>query len=115
MDGTLGNGGHAELILKNTAPGLRVLGIDRDKQAIERAGERLAPFRNRVTLVHGNFGDIKNILKKADVMNVDGLLLDLGVSSPQLDSAERGFSFMRNGPLDMRMDSTQKQPPPTLL
>lgn len=108
VDGTLGNGGHAELILKNTAPGLRVLGIDRDKQAIERAGERLAPFRNRVTLVHGNFGDIKNILKKADVMNVDGLLLDLGVSSPQLDSAERGFSFMRNGPLDMRMDSTQK-------
>ncbi len=108
VDGTLGNGGHAELILKNTAPGLRVLGIDRDKQAIERAGERLAPFRNRVTLVHGNFGDIKNILKKAGVMNVDGLLLDLGVSSPQLDSAERGFSFMRNGPLDMRMDSTQK-------
>ncbi|HJO58866.1 MAG TPA: 16S rRNA (cytosine(1402)-N(4))-methyltransferase RsmH [Nitrospinaceae bacterium] len=108
VDGTLGNGGHAELILKNTAPGLRVLGIDRDEQAIERAGKRLAPFRNRVTLVHGNFSDIKNILKKANVMNVDGLLLDLGVSSPQLDSPERGFSFMRNGPLDMRMDSTQK-------
>ena len=108
VDGTLGNGGHTELILKNTAPGLRVLGIDRDEQAIERAGKRLAPFRNRVTLVHGNFSDIKNILKKANVMNVDGLLLDLGVSSPQLDSPERGFSFMRNGPLDMRMDSTQK-------
>ena len=108
VDGTLGNGGHTELILKNTAPGLRVLGIDRDEQAIERAGKRLAPFRNRVTLIHGNFSDIKNILKKANVMNVDGLLLDLGVSSPQLDSPERGFSFMRNGPLDMRMDSTQK-------
>ena len=108
VDGTLGNGGHTELILRNTAPGLRVLGIDRDEQAIERAGKRLAPFRNRVTLVHGNFSDIKNILKKANVMNVDGLLLDLGVSSPQLDSPERGFSFMRNGPLDMRMDSTQK-------
>ncbi len=98
VDGTLGNGGHTELILKNTAPGLRVLGIDRDKQAIERAGKRLAPFSNRVTLVHGNFSDIKTILKKANVMSIDGLLLDLGVSSPQLDSAERGFSFMRNGP-----------------
>ena len=108
VDGTLGDGGHAELILKNTGPDLRVFGIDRDMQAIKRAEERLAPFRNRVTLVHGNFSDIKTILKKADIVNVDGLLLDLGVSSPQLDSPERGFSFMRNGPLDMRMDSMQK-------
>ena len=108
VDGTLGDGGHAELILKNTGPDLRIFGIDRDMQAIKRAEERLAPFRNRVTLVHGNFSDIKTILKKADIVNVDGLLLDLGVSSPQLDSPERGFSFMRNGPLDMRMDSMQK-------
>jgi len=108
VDGTLGDGGHTELILKNTGPDLRVFGIDRDMQAIKRAEERLAPFRNRVTLVHGNFSDIKTILKKADIVNVDGLLLDLGVSSPQLDSPERGFSFMRNGPLDMRMDSMQK-------
>ncbi len=107
VDGTLGDGGHAELLLKNTTS-VRVLGIDRDMQAIERAEKRLAPFRDRITLVHGNFSDIKTILKKANVMNVDGLLLDLGVSSPQLDSPDRGFSFMRNGPLDMRMDSSQK-------
>jgi 16S rRNA (cytosine1402-N4)-methyltransferase len=107
VDGTLGDGGHSELILKSTV-GVRVLGIDRDIKAIERAEKRLASFRDRVTLVHGNFSDIKTILKKVSVKNVDGLLLDLGVSSPQLDSAERGFSFMRNGPLDMRMDSSQK-------
>ena len=107
VDGTLGDGGHTELLLKNTTS-VRVLGIDRDLRAIERAEKRLAPFRDRITLVHGNFGDIKTILKKENVMNVDGLLLDLGVSSPQLDSPNRGFSFMRNGPLDMRMDSSQK-------
>ena len=107
VDGTLGDGGHAELLLKNTTR-VRVLGIDRDLRAIERSEKRLAPFRDRITLVHGNFGDIKTILKKENVMNVDGLLLDLGVSSPQLDSPDRGFSFMRNGPLDMRMDSSQK-------
>ena len=107
VDGTLGDGGHAELLLKNTTR-IRVLGIDRDVRAIERAEKRLAPFRDRITLIHGNFSDIKAILKKANVMNVDGLLLDLGVSSPQLDSSDRGFSFMRNGPLDMRMDSSQK-------
>ena len=107
VDGTLGDGGHAELLLKNTTS-VRVLGIDRDMRAIERAEKRLAHFRDRITLVHGNFGDIKTILKKENVMNVDGLLLDLGVSSPQLDSPNRGFSFMRNGPLDMRMDSSQK-------
>ena len=107
VDGTLGDGGHTELILKNTT-GVRVLAIDRDLDAIERAGKRLAPFKNRTILVHGNFSNIETILKKANVMNVNGLLLDLGVSSPQLDSPKRGFSFMRNGPLDMRMDSTQK-------
>ena len=107
VDGTLGDGGHAELLLKNTTD-VRVLGIDRDMQAIERAEKRLASFRSRITLVHGNFSDIKIILKKANLMNVDGLILDLGVSSPQLDSPNRGFSFMRNGPLDMRMDSSQK-------
>ena len=107
VDGTLGDGGHTELLLKNTT-NVRVLGIDRDMRAIERAEKRLASFRSRITLVHGNFSDIKIILKKANLMNVDGLILDLGVSSPQLDSPNRGFSFMRNGPLDMRMDSSQK-------
>ena len=107
VDGTLGDGGHTELILKNTT-GVRVLAIDRDIEAIKRAGKRLAPFKNRVILVHENFSNIKTILKKANVMSVNGLLLDLGVSSPQLDSPERGFSFMRNGPLDMRMDSAQE-------
>ncbi len=107
VDGTLGDGGHTELLLKSTT-NVRVLGIDRDMQAIERAEKRLASFRSRITLVHGNFSDIKIILKKANLMNVDGLLLDLGVSSPQLDSPNRGFSFMSNGPLDMRMDSSQK-------
>ena len=107
VDGTLGDGGHAELILKNTI-GVRELGVDRDIKAIERAEKRLASFRDRITLVHGNFSDIKAILKEANEVNVDGLFLDLGVSSPQLDSPERGFSFMRNGPLDMRMDSSQK-------
>ena len=107
VDGTLGDGGHTELLLKNTTS-VRVLGIDRDMRAIERAEKRLAPFQDRITLVHGNFSDIKTILKKINVMNVDGLLLDLGVSSPQLDLPDRGFSFMRNGPLDMRMDSSQK-------
>ena len=107
VDGTLGDGGHAELLLKNTTS-VRGVGIDRDMRAIERAEKRLALFRDRITFVHGNFSDIKTILKKTNVMNVDGLLLDLGVSSPQLDSPDRGFSFMRDGPLDMRMDSSQK-------
>ena len=107
VDGTLGDGGHTELLLKNTT-NVRVLGIDRDMRAIERAEKRLASFRSRITLVHGNFSDIKIILKKANLMNVDGLILDLGVSSPQLDSPNRGCRFMRNGPLDMRLDSSQK-------
>ena len=107
VDGTLGDGGHSELVLRNTID-VRVLGIDRDIQAIERAETRLASFKDRITLVHGNFSDIKAILKKANVVNVKGILLDLGVSSPQLDSPMRGFSFMRDGPLDMRMDSSQK-------
>jgi len=108
VDGTLGDGGHTELILKNTAPEIRVLAIDRDSSAIERASERLSPFRERVTLAHGNLGDIKELADENGITSVVGVLMDLGVSSPQLDTAERGFSIQNDGPLDMRMDSSQK-------
>ena len=108
VDGTLGDGGHTEFILKNTAPEIRVLAIDRDSSAIERAKERLSPFRGRVTLAHGNLGDIKELAAENGITSVVGVLMDLGVSSPQLDTAGRGFSIQYDGPLDMRMDSSQK-------
>ena len=108
VDGTLGDGGHTEFILKNTAPEIRVLAIDRDSSAIERAKERLSPFRGRVTLAHGNLGDIKELAAENGITSVVGVLMDLGVSSPQLDTAGRGFSIQHDGPLDMRMDSSQK-------
>jgi 16S rRNA (cytosine1402-N4)-methyltransferase len=108
VDGTLGDGGHTEFILKNTAPEIRVLAIDRDSSAIERASERLSPFRDRVTLAHGNLGDIKELAAENGITSLVGLLMDLGVSSPQLDTAGRGFSIQHDGPLDMRMDSSQK-------
>jgi len=108
VDGTLGDGGHTEFILQNTGPRLRVLGIDRDPSALQRAKKRLAPFGDRVNFAHGNYSELPNLLKNFNVDKVDGLLLDLGISSPQVDIAQRGFSFMRNGPLDMRMDTTQE-------
>lgn len=108
VDGTLGDGGHTEFILKNTAPEIRVFAIDRDRSAIERASERLSPFRDRVTLAHGNLGNLKSLAAENGITGVVGLLMDLGVSSPQLDTAERGFSIQHDGPLDMRMDSSQK-------
>ncbi len=108
VDGTLGDGGHTEFILKNTAPEIRVFAIDRDRSAIERASERLSPFRDRVTLAHGNLGNLKSLVAENGITGVVGLLMDLGVSSPQLDTAERGFSIQHDGPLDMRMDSSQK-------
>lgn len=108
VDGTLGDGGHTEFILKNTAPKIRVFAIDRDRSAIERASERLSPFGDRVTLAHGNLGNLKSLAAENRITGVAGLLMDLGVSSPQLDTAERGFSIRHDGPLDMRMDSSQK-------
>ena len=108
VDGTLGDGGHTEFILKNTAPEIRVFAIDRDSSAIERASERLSPFRDRVTLAHGNLGDIKELAAENGITSVVGVLMELGVSSPQLDTAGRGFSIQHDGPLDMRMDSSQK-------
>ncbi len=105
-DATLGGGGHAERILRATAPDGRLIGIDRDPAALAAAGERLAPFGERVTLVHGAFGEARAILERIGASSVDGFVLDLGVSSPQLDRGERGFSFRAEGPLDMRMDPT---------
>lgn len=103
VDATLGGGGHAERILDASAPAGRLIGIDRDPAALEAAGARLARFGDRVTLLHGCYGDMPTLLSS----KVDGIVLDLGVSSPQLDWAERGFSFARTGPLDMRMDPTR--------
>ncbi|MGZ3425827.1 MAG: 16S rRNA (cytosine(1402)-N(4))-methyltransferase RsmH [Polyangia bacterium] len=105
-DATLGGGGHAERILEAIAPDGRLVGIDRDPAALAAAGARLSPFGERVTLVHGTFGEARAILERLGVVPVDGFVLDLGVSSPQLDRGARGFSFRNEGPLDMRMDPT---------
>ena len=104
VDGTLGMGGHSYEIASRLSTG-RLIGIDRDESAIERAGKRLAIFGGRVTLVHGNFCDTAEILENLGIGGADGMLFDLGVSSPQLDETERGFSYMGDAPLDMRMDS----------
>ena len=105
LDGTLGLGGHSYEIASRLTSG-RLIGIDRDETAIERAGRRLAPFADRVTLVHGNFSEAAAILDDLGIEGVDGMLFDLGVSSPQLDEAQRGFSYMNDAPLDMRMDAS---------
>jgi len=105
-DATLGGGGHAERLLDLTAPDGRLVGIDRDPDAVEAAARRLARFGDRVSIHHGRFSQLESLLAAAGVPRVDGLLLDLGVSSFQLDQARRGFSFMRTGPLDMRMDAS---------
>lgn len=106
VDGTLGLGGHSYEIASRLTTG-RLIGIDRDETAIARAGERLAPFAGKITLVHGNFSDTASILDSLGIDAVDGMLFDLGVSSPQLDEAERGFSYMNDAPLDMRMDRSE--------
>ena len=105
VDGTLGLGGHSSEIAKRLTTGL-LIGIDRDETAIERAGARLAAYGERVRLVHGNFSDVASILDRLGFDAVDGMLFDLGVSSPQLDEAHRGFSYMQDAPLDMRMDGS---------
>lgn len=105
LDGTLGRAGHSLAILRRLTTG-RLIGIDRDMTAIEAARERLAEFSDRVTLVHSNFSELGSVLQQLDVDGIDGMLFDLGVSSPQLDEAQRGFSYMQDAPLDMRMDAT---------
>jgi len=104
VDGTLGGAGHSCQIAARLTTG-RLIGIDRDPVALEAAGERLKPYGDKVTLVHSNFCEIKQVLQELDIPGVDGILLDLGVSSPQLDDSARGFSYMADAPLDMRMNS----------
>ena len=104
VDGTLGGAGHSSQIAARLTTG-RLIGIDRDPKALKAAGERLAPYADRVTLVHSNFSQLDEVLENLGIEGVDGILLDLGVSSPQLDEAERGFSYMADAPLDMRMNS----------
>jgi S-adenosyl-methyltransferase mraW len=103
LDGTLGGAGHSSQIAKRLTTG-RLIGVDRDEIALCAARQRLAPYMDRVTLVHANFQDLDRILQDLGIPAVDGILLDLGVSSPQLDDGQRGFSYMEDAPLDMRMD-----------
>ena len=103
LDGTLGGAGHSSQIARRLTEGGRLIGVDRDRTALAAAKERLAPYADRVTLVHSNFAEIDAILDSLGIPAVDGMLFDLGVSSPQLDDASRGFSYMADAPLDMRM------------
>ena len=104
VDGTLGGAGHSSRIAARLTTG-RLIGIDRDPVALEAAGKRLKPFAGRVTLVHSNFDEMDTVLKDLGISGVDGILMDLGVSSPQLDDGSRGFSYMADALLDMRMNS----------
>ncbi len=115
VDGTLGDGGHSEWILQNSSPKCRLIGIDQDPEALNRARQRLQSYKRRISFVHGNFSELKQILEKKNVPKIDGLLLDLGVSSNQLDSPSRGFSFRADGPLDMRMNTEADHTAKTLL
>ena len=105
VDGTLGRAGHSLEIARRLTTG-RLIGIDRDETAIAAARERLRDYMDHVTLVHSNFDRIGAILEELNISGADGMLFDLGVSSPQLDDAQRGFSYMHDAPLDMRMDRT---------
>jgi 16S rRNA (cytosine1402-N4)-methyltransferase len=108
-DATVGLGGHARGILEASGPDGRLIGIDRDPEALAAAAESLKEFGDRVMLVHARFSEVRQVLEKAGALPLDGCIADLGVSSVQPDRAERGFSFRRKGPLDMRMDPTQGQ------
>lgn len=103
LDGTLGGAGHSYEIARRLTTG-RLIGVDRDTVALRAAQERLAPFADRVTTVHSNFSELAQVLDDLGIDAVDGMLFDLGVSSPQLDDAQRGFSYMADAPLDMRMN-----------
>jgi 16S rRNA (cytosine1402-N4)-methyltransferase len=107
LDGTLGSGGHAESILDRLGEKGRLLAIDRDADALTRSRERLAGHGSKCLLEHGDFADMKDIAQRRGIQGVQGVLLDLGMSSDQVDTPERGFSFQQDGPLDMRMDQTR--------
>ncbi|WP_027356109.1 16S rRNA (cytosine(1402)-N(4))-methyltransferase RsmH [Desulfofundulus thermocisternus] len=104
VDCTVGGGGHAAAILEKSGPGSRLIGLDQDPLALEAAARRLAPYGERVTLVKENFVNLARVLNELGIAAVNGVLFDLGVSSPQVDIPERGFSYHHDGPLDMRMD-----------
>jgi 16S rRNA (cytosine1402-N4)-methyltransferase len=106
VDGTVGGGGHSRRILESSSPDGILVGFDRDEEALRVAAERLARFGGRVRLFHRNFAELESSLNEAGIDAIDGLLLDLGVSSYQLDKGDRGFSFQKDAPLDMRMDSS---------
>lgn len=106
VDGTLGGAGHSYEICKRLTTG-RLIGIDQDMNAINAATKRLEEFKDKVTLVHSNFSNIKKVFEDLGIEKADGFLLDIGVSSHQLDEAERGFSYMQDAPLDMRMDTSR--------
>lgn len=106
LDGTLGRAGHSEQIVRRLTTG-RLICVDRDSAALEAAQERLAPWMDKVVLVHSNFDQVDKILDRLSLTGVDGMLFDLGVSSPQLDDGSRGFSYMADAPLDMRMDQEE--------
>ncbi|MFA1818666.1 16S rRNA (cytosine(1402)-N(4))-methyltransferase RsmH [Virgibacillus oceani] len=108
VDCTLGGGGHAEQIVSNLNSDGLLIGYDQDKDALTAARERLSPYHDRILLIHANFTNLKYQLNKNNIRHVDGILFDLGVSSPQLDRKERGFSYWDNADLDMRMDQTQE-------
>ncbi len=109
VDGTLGGGGHSSEILKRLSDRGRLIGIDRDEAAIKAAGERLGEFGEKFTSVRGNYSQMPDIVRGLGYSHVDGIVLDLGVSSYQLDTADRGFSYMHDAPLDMRMDQRETQ------
>lgn len=107
VDGTVGGAGHSIEIVKKLGEGGRLIAVDRDSDALEAASKRLAPYKDKVTFVHDDYKNLISELDSLGVGEVDGILLDLGVSSYQLDNAERGFSYMKDAPLDMRMDREQ--------
>ena len=107
LDGTLGRAGHSLEIVRRLTAGGRLIALDRDETAIEAAQRRLADYMDRVTLVHSNFSALDDVLREMGVRGVDGMLFDLGVSSPQLDDAARGFSYQQDSPLDMIVNNAQ--------